>query len=220
MDSKNLLPREKACHYGIESLSDTELLALILGSGYKGNNVLTLANDILVQTGSLEKLMMLPIREIMKLKGVKLAKATQLVASFELVKRLNYQNLLNQDVINDPKTLIKWLKSRIGLQQQEILIVALLNSKNQVIGFDELFKGSLDHVNINVRDIYALALRRQAAKIIIAHNHPSQSVKPSESDIAMTRDVAEAGSLLNLPLVDHIIISYDDYFSFCENNLL
>ena len=215
-----MLPREKACHYGIESLSDVELLAIILGSGYKGNNVLSLANDILKETGSLQKLMSLSIREIMKLKGIKLAKATQLVASFELVKRLNYQSLLNQDIINNPQTLIKWLRSRIGISPQEVLVVVFLNIRNQIIGFEELFKGSVDRVTINVRDIYALALKQQATKIIIAHNHPSQSVLPSDSDISLTREISEAGSLLNLPLVDHIIISYDDYYSFCEKGLL
>lgn len=154
----------------------------------------------------------------MNLKGVKLAKATQLLASLELVKRLSYQKTLESDVIANPQTLIVWLRKNIGLKEQEHFVVVFLNVRNHVIGFKTVFIGSIDSVHIQPRDIFTQAIKQQAAKIIIAHNHPSQSVEPSNADLLVTNTIGELGRLMNIPLIDHIIVSYEDYYSFKEHN--
>ena len=213
-------PREKALSQGFNSLSDSELLAIILRSGYKGCSAIKMAEDILCEVGGLSGLMKLSMSEIMDLKGIKMAKAAELLASMELVRRLNYQQVLDCDVISHPKHLIDWLKKTIGLLQQEYLIAVFLDVKNHVIGYKEVFKGSIDNVNIQARDIFAQALKTGAARIIIAHNHPSQSVLPSNADDEVTMSLYQASLLMNIPLMDHIIVSYDNYFSYKEQGRL
>lgn len=164
--------------------------------------------------------MKMSISETMKLKGVKLAKATQFVASLELVKRLSYQQMLAGDVIAGPQALIKWLRCSIGSSRQECLVVVFLDVHNRVRGYRKVFQGSIDRVAIQPRDIFSWAIREEAAKIIMAHNHPSQNVTPSAEDQRVTVDIASLGTVMNIPLIDHLIVSYDSYYSFKEHNRL
>ena len=215
-----LLPREKAKQFGIEALSDAELLAIILSSGYKGNSVHELSQQILRRFNGLGGLLRLSIPEIMTIKGIKLAKATQLAASLEMVRRISYQQVLDHDVISDPKDFISWLRIRLGLLEQEYLLVVFLDPGNRVMGYQELFRGTVDNVQINSRDIFLQAIRNHCTKIIISHNHPSQSVAPSNSDIIVTEEIINAGRLLKIAVIDHIIVSFDDYYSFREHGLI
>lgn len=192
----------------------------MLGSGYKGCSAVQLASDILAKAGGLEGLMKMSINEIMSMKGVKLAKATQLLASLELVKRLSYQQMLSADVITNPESLIRWLQATLGLNEQECLVVVFLDARNHVSGYNTVFKGSIDNVHIEPRDIFAQALKQRAAKIIMAHNHPSQNVRPSSADLLVTKNILQLGTLMNIPLLDHIIVAHEDYYSFKENNRL
>ena len=211
-------PREKALSLGIESLSDTELVAVLLGSGYKGCNALQLAGEIIVAAGGLAGLMKMSINEAMKIKGVKLAKAAQFGAALELVRRLQWQSTAGSDAINSPSALINWLKVTFGLLDQEHLTVIFLDVRNRVKGYRVVFKGSIDSVHIQPRDIFSQAIREEAARIIIAHNHPSQDVSPSAADEAVTRDLCQLGKIMNIPVIDHVIVSHTGYYSFKEHN--
>ncbi len=203
---------------GVESLSDSELLAILLSSGYKGVSCLQLASDILKKVGGINGLMRLSLEEIMEFKGIGLARASLLVASLELVRRLNYEEILSQDVIDRPQGLVKWLQSFIGMKEQEYFVVVFLDNKNRITGYRNLFRGLSDSVSVQSRLLFREALSCHASKLIIAHNHPSQSVRPSLDDLSVTSQLQKAGELMNLPVIDHIIVSQHDYFSFRENN--
>lgn len=216
----NLRPREKIRNYGVASLSDCELLAILLGSGYKGKSSVEMANELLRETGGFNGLMRLSLNEIMKLKGVKLAKATLLLASMEIARRLNYETVLDKDVISDPSSIVEWLRSAYGYLEQEIFVVIFLDVKNRVLGYEELFRGSVDNVHVEAREIFKKAFKFNARKIIVSHNHPSGVCEPSRSDEKVTTELETAGSIMNIPLVDHVIVSNCGYYSFKEHGKL
>ena len=216
----NLRPREKIRNYGVASLSDSELLAILLGSGYKGKSSVEMANELLRETGGFNGLMRLSLNEIMKLKGIKLAKATLLLASMEIARRLNYETVLEKDVISDPSSIVEWLRSAYGYLEQEIFVVIFLDVKNRVLGYEELFRGSIDNVHVEAREIFKKAFKFNARKIIVSHNHPSGVCEPSRSDEKVTTELETAGSIMNIPLVDHVIVSNCGYYSFKEHGKL
>jgi len=201
----------------MSSLSDRELLAIILRSGYKGRPVLEMADEILARDGGLQGLLTMSMEQIMQLKGIKLAKASELLAACELVKRLSYSQIKGADVISTPQTLIGWLQKAIGNMEQEYFVVVFLDSRNHVRGHEMLYKGSSRAVNIEARDIFTAAIRAQANRLIVAHNHPSQDPLPSGEDRTVTRELVQAGELMSMPVLDHLIISYDSYYSFREH---
>lgn len=216
----NLRPREKIRNYGVASLSDSELLAILLGSGYKGKSSVEMANELLRETGGFNGLMRLSLNEIMKLKGIKLAKATLLLASMEIARRLNYETVLDKDVISDPSSIVEWLRSAYGYLEQEIFVVIFLDVKNRVLGYEELFRGSVDNVHVEAREIFKKAFKFNARKIIVSHNHPSGVCEPSLADEKVTTELETAGSIMNIPLVDHVIVSNCGYYSFKEHGKL
>lgn len=213
---KSIQPREKAVANGIESLSDSELLALIIKSGTKGCSSVELANKILNQTGGINGLMKLSIQQLMQFNGIGLAKASQIIASLEMVRRMNYLEMLDKDMVKEPKVLIEWLKKHIGSKTQEYFVVVFLNTKNQIIGYSDIYKRSSNSVSINTAEIFLEAIKKGAQKVIIAHNHPSQFIEPSLADDETTYQLQQAGKLMNVPLIDHIIVSFDGYYSYAE----
>ena len=217
---QNLRPREKIRNYGVASLSDSELLAILLGSGYKGKSSVEIANELLRETGGFNGLMRLSLTEIMKLKGIKLAKATLLLASMEIARRLNYETVLDKDVLSDPSSIVEWLRSAYGYLEQEIFVVIFLDVKNRVLGYEELFRGSIDNVHVEAREIFKKAFKFNARKIIVSHNHPSGICEPSRADEKVTTELETAGSIMNIPLVDHVIVSNCGYYSFKEHGKL
>ncbi|MBQ9037761.1 MAG: DNA repair protein RadC [Erysipelotrichaceae bacterium] len=217
---QNLRPREKIRNYGVASLSDSELLAILLGSGYKGKSSVEMANELLRETGGFNGIMRLSLTEIMKLKGIKLAKATLLLASMEIARRLNYETVLEKDVISDPSSIVEWLRSAYGYLEQEVFVVIFLDVKNRVLGYEELFRGSIDNVHVEAREIFKKAFKFNARKIIVSHNHPSGVCEPSRSDEKVTTELETAGSIMNIPLVDHVIVSNCGYYSFKEHGKL
>ncbi len=213
----HLRPREKAMSLGFGALSDSELLALIISSGIPGTNSISLANDILIRTDGLGGLMKMSLQQIMELKGIGLAKASQILASLELIRRLSYINMINSDVLSDPRMLVTWLQKNYGSRNQEYFVAVFLNSRGQVKGCREIFVGTRERVTIEVRELFNEALRCNASRMIIAHNHPSQITEPSKADINMTLTLHQAGEIMGISLVDHVIVSYDRYYSFREN---
>ncbi|MBO4218898.1 MAG: DNA repair protein RadC [Erysipelotrichaceae bacterium] len=217
---RSLRPREKALDSGIESLSDSELLALILRSGVKGQNAVALASGILNQTGGLAGLFGMPLNQLMELPGIGLAKGSELMACLELLKRVNYQKMLMSDVISSPRELISWLSSCIGCRDQEYFVAVFLNSRNRVTGFQRLAQGTGNCVTVSPSEIYSQAMKLKAASLIVAHNHPSQQVEPSLADNLTTVQLQKAGEMLSIPLKDHIIVCFNDYFSYHEHQMI
>ena len=212
----NQRPREKAMNLGFEALSDSELLALILRNGISGCSSIDLANQILTGCNGLTGLLSMSLEQIMSLKGITLAKATQILASVELVRRLNYSRMLQSDVINSPQNLIHWLQKTYGNRDQEYFIAVFLDTRYRVKGYKEIYIGTDQMIKIQAREIFNEALKRKSNRMIIAHNHPSQIPDPSSADCEMTESLVLAGQLMNIPVIDHIIISYDSYYSFRE----
>ncbi|MDO4702220.1 MAG: DNA repair protein RadC [Erysipelotrichaceae bacterium] len=213
-------PREKAMAYGVKTLSNRELLAIIIRSGYSGVSSLQLADQILVLAQGSKGLKRLQMQDLMKVKGIKQAKAIEILACFELSKRITYEHLRNTDVIGCPDDLVRWLNHQIGHEFQEHFVVVYLDVKNQIIDFSMLFKGTLDRTLIHPREIFKEAVLKSAASIIVAHNHPSGSLTPSKADISITEQLEKVGKLMNIHLQDHLIVNGTSFFSFRQQSLL
>ena len=216
----DIRPREKAVKMGMESLSDSELLAIVLRSGYKGKSSVEMANEILNEFGGFSGLLRKSVNEIMDLKGIKMAKATQIMASLEIVRRLSYEKMKESDVINDPSSVINWLRNSYGLTRQEVMTAVFLDVKNRVVGCREIYRGSSDNVPADPREIFAEAIRCSAKRMIISHNHPSGFCEPSAADRLVTDNLVKCGNLLNIPVVDHVIVAGNSYYSFKEDGKL
>ncbi|MBQ6654799.1 MAG: DNA repair protein RadC [Erysipelotrichaceae bacterium] len=214
---RTLKPREKVMDRGIGSLSDSELLALILRNGTRGNSAVALAEKILNLSGGLAGLLNLSLNEIMELPGIGLAKGSEILACLEIIRRVNYQKTLMSDVISDPKALISWLRCFIGNRDQEYFLAIFLNSHNRVISYVRLAQGANNVVSVEPGEIYRQAMRLKASSLIIAHNHPSQIVEPSLADNLTTAQLERAGRMMNIPLKDHIIVSFNDYYSYRQH---
>lgn len=205
-------PREKLISKGAESLSDQELLAVIIGSGSKGLNVLKLAQDLL-ETAPIQEI---NFDSIQKIKGVGESTACKIAAVIEFGHRMYKKRML---VIDTPMKAVGFL-SFITTKKEENLVLITLNGGNQLIKTRIIFIGTLNRSLIHPREIFAKALKDRAAGIIIAHNHPSGNCTPSGEDINVTRMIKESANILGIQLIDHIIVSPDDYFSFMENKVL
>jgi len=216
----NERPREKALKYGIATLSNRELLALLLRSGNSGFSVFDIADELINVHGSLAKLGHLDITELMKHKGIKVAKALELQACMELTTRMLAEELADIDVINSPQQLVSWLRLKFGWETQEQFIVVFLNVKNAIAHYEVVAKGGLDSTFVHPREVFKQAIKLSCAKIICVHNHPSGDVQASKADIDVTKALLQAAKLLRIELLDHLIISDRAYFSFKDNGLL
>ncbi len=213
---EDLLPREKAIKYGIESLSDVELLALTIGQGTRDLNVLGLADKIL-KNKDLSDLKKLNLKDLLKIKGVGKAKALQIISIGEIVKRIESGDYLTMfESPEDVYMYIRWLSN----EKQEKMIVLYTNTMNQLLGEEVIAVGSLNVLNVKPRDIFVHALRYNAYGLIIAHNHPEGSPNPSKEDIQFTGVVSDLSLKLGFELLDHIIIGRRGYFSFRSENLI
>ncbi len=213
---KELRPREKASVLGLESLTDTELLALVLRSGYKGKSVFSLANEIL-DLYPLSELSTITLEQLMSIKGIKLAKAMDLMACFELSKRSNLAKSKQEDVINNPEALHDFIKSEIGSLENEHFLVVCLNTKNIIIDYKILFIGTVDMAIVHPRDVFKFAIKNNATSIICAHNHPSSDTTPSRQDLKITKILQDAGDLIGIRLVDHLIVSNSEVYSILKS---
>jgi DNA repair protein RadC len=211
-----LMPREKLIEFGPQALSDVELLALILKTGTRKIPVLDLAQTLFDEGKDLLGISTLSYQQLIQIPGVKKAKASELLALVELSKRMAKAQSLDVDVIDQPQRLIHWLRQEIGAMDQEQFCVIFLNTKNHVLGHRILFRGGLDRSIVHPREIFKHALALSAAKIIVAHNHPSGDVSPSHNDFQVTQVLEEAGVTMGIPLLDHIIISKNGYTSLIQ----
>jgi len=206
-------PREKLKAFGVKALNDAELLAILLRSGTQGKSALELAHELLKLSGSINNLTGLDGSTLESIKGIKQAKSAEILALCEISRRMTYQATMAVDVIDQPSSLVNWLKKELGSAQQEQFMVVFLNTKNHIIGYKILYMGGLDRSIVHPREVYKEALRVSAARIIAVHNHPSGDVSPSENDRLVTKVLEEAGDTMGIPLLDHLIVSHYGYTS-------
>lgn len=214
-------PKEKLIKFGAESLSNAELLAIILRCGVKGENVLNLSNRILAETKGLNGLLDASYYEITSIKGVKEGKASQILAIAELFRRFNtLRTSMEQIKIKKPKDVADMLITEMRSYKQEVLKLIILNTKNKIIREKDIFKGSLNTSILHPREIYSEAVKYNGASIIICHNHPSGDPTPSKEDINITLRINECGKIMGIDLLDHIIIGSESYISLKEKGII
>ncbi|MCD6344260.1 MAG: DNA repair protein RadC [Anaerolineae bacterium] len=212
-------PRERLAHAGPQALSTTELLAIILRTGVGGENVLNMSTRILAQYGGLAGLARADFAQLEAVKGLGPAKTAQLLAAFELGRRLMLEAPEERLQIRSPADAAHLLMPLIGHKEQENFVVLYLDTRNRVTDREILYKGSLNTSLVRVAEVFRGAIRRNSAGIIVAHNHPSGDPNPSPEDVALTRRLVKAGKLLEVDLLDHVVIGQNRYVSLRERAL-
>ncbi|MEG0297092.1 MAG: DNA repair protein RadC [Clostridium sp.] len=214
-------PREKLLALGVESLTNSELLAIILKTGAKGENVVSLSNRVLTEFDGLDGILSAGYDDITQIKGIKESKASQILALGELYKRFHTLRSQRQNFkVTCPKDIAELLYNEMGYNNQEVLKLIMLNTKNIVIGKKDIFKGSLNSSIVHPREVFSEALKRNSASIIVCHNHPSGDPSPSKEDINITVRLAECGKIMGIDLLDHIIIGSNKFISLKEKGII
>ena len=211
-------PREKLIEKGPENLKDEELLAILLRTGTKEKNVLNLARQIL-RKFSKKKFLKLKYQDLIKIKGVNSAKATTILAAIELTKRIlgvGEETLPKIESVKDVVAQFSYLREK----QREHLAALYLNARNEVIFKKHLFVGTLDSNICHPREIFKYALEKNAASVILVHNHPSGDPEPSQADLEITKRIVEAGKIMGIDVLDHVIITKNKVLSFKEKKLI
>lgn len=209
-------PREKYKENGFARLSNADLIAILLRTGSKELSVTELAFQILNEIGSIEQLQNTSLEALSKMKGVGEVKAITILCAIELGKRVNEQKEIKQEKIKNAEDLYQIFAPKMQHLTQEHLIAVFLNTKNQIIDYQTIFIGTSNKSIVHPRDIYKEALKYAAVKIMILHNHPSGDPTPSKEDIIFTKRLLEAGNILQIPLLDHLIIGKNKYYSFYD----
>ena len=211
-------PREKLVAKGADNLKDSELLAILLRTGKAGKNVIEIASQILSKY-SKKRLLQMTYDDLSKISGIDSAKATTLLAAFELSKRALEVNDTNLPVINTAKDAVAQLSDMHDLKKEHF-VVLYLNAKNRLVHKETISMGTLNANLVHPREVFEPALKYSAAQIIAAHNHPSGDPKPSEDDMELTKRLVEAGKMMGIEIMDHVIVSKNSHFSFKEEKLL
>lgn len=209
-------PREKLIKYGPEKLSNSELLAILLRTGKKGENVVEMAQKILQKFNS-EKLAHTPFHELKKYSGLGPAKSCEIVACFELGKRLLKEK--KTGLILSPQEIYNELKD-LRNHKKEHFVIFYLDSRNQEIKREIISVGTLNASLVHPREVFEPAIIHNCAQVIVAHNHPSGDPEPSEDDIEITKRLQQAGKILGIELLDHIIIAKDGFLSLKERGII
>ena len=208
-------PRERLVKFGEQSLSAQELLQVILGRGVAGESVAVTAQKLLTRFGSLQKLAEASVEELSSIKGIGLAKATQIKAVFEIGRRFSTQTVpYKSKELTDPEKVYKLVKSKLKDYNKEHFYIIALNSRNHSIA--EVSIGSLNTSVVHPREVFSEAIKNKAASIIFVHNHPSGDPEPSEDDIKITKKLVNSGKILGIDVIDHIIVAKDKIISYKE----
>ena len=212
-------PRERLQHHGASALANSELLAIILRTGVGGESVLSLAQRLLVRFGGLGGLARASFGALQGERGMGVAKAAQMLAAFELGKRLLVASPDERPQVTSPADAANLLLPEMGLLEQEHLRVLLLDTKHHVLHTETVYKGNVNTSVIRVGELFCEAVRRKCAAIIVAHNHPSGDPTPSPDDVRVTEQIVQAGKLLDIEVLDHLIIGRQRYVSLKERGL-
>lgn len=216
-------PYEKCTKYGVTALSDAELLAVLLRTGTKGINSLELARNILRavdEDDGILNIHHLTIDKLRSIKGIGKVKATQILCLSELTKRLAKASAKDKLVFDMPSTIADYYMEDMRHQKQEQMKLLMLNAKARLVGETDISKGTVNASLVSPRELFIESLEKNAVSIILLHNHPSGDPSPSKNDILLTKRVKDAGNLIGIDLLDHIIIGNNCYVSFAEEKLI
>lgn len=213
-------PREKLLERGPEALSDAELLAIFLRVGVSGMSAVDLARQLLAEYGSLNALLAADQATFCAARGLGVAKFTQLQAVMEMARRHATEALAEVDVLSAPDATRRYLTLKLAHVPHEVFACVFLNTRNHVIAFEELFRGTIDGAAVYPREVVKAALRHNAAAVILAHNHPSGVAEPSAADCDITRRLIDALALVDIRVLDHLVIAAHASVSLAERGLL
>ena len=212
----SLLPRERLAKEGVEALSNQELLAILLRTGTRQASVFEIAQKVLSNLSSLTDLKKMTLQELQSLSGIGRVKAIELQAMIELGHRIHKHETLEMESILSSQKLAKKMQQELGHKKQEHLVALYLNTQNQIIHQQTIFIGSATRSIAEPREILHYAIKHMATSLILVHNHPSGAVAPSRNDDQVTKLVKEACELMGIVLLDHLIVSHSNYFSYRE----
>ncbi len=213
-------PRERAINNGVANLSNSELLAILLRCGTKDKSVKDLSLEILNKIGDISNFQDLTLNKLLEIKGIGKTKAIELLSVLELGKRIYFNQKRTTLKISSSKDVFQNYRSLFLNSKQEMFYCLYLDNKNVVIERKLLFMGTINHSVVHPREIFKNAYLTSASGIICLHNHPSGDINPSLEDKRLTKALVDIGRLQNIPVLDHIIVGEDNYFSFMENDLL
>jgi len=217
---QNERPRERMLQFGAQSLSNADLLAILLRTGSTNESVFHLAHKILAELQSLQNLYETTIEELTKIKGIGPAKAIQIKAAIELGKRIAKQSSEEKVTVHSPQDVANYLMEDMRVLKQEHFLVLLLDTKNQIVSKETISIGTLNASLVHPREVYKPAIKKSVSAIIIAHNHPSGDPTPSQEDIEVTKRLMKAGEILGIDLLDHVIIGDFRYYSLKDKELI
>ncbi len=213
-------PRERLQKFGVEALSAQEILALLLGRGIAGESVTVTAQRLLSRFGNLKGIAGASVEELAEVKGIGLAKAAQIKAAFELANRLEgYPEPGKKLSVKTPDEVVSLVRGRLRGKKKEHFLVLLLDTRGQLIKTSEVSVGSLDSSIVHPREVFKEAMSASAASVIFVHNHPSGDPEPSEDDVKLTERLVQAGEIMGIDVLDHIIIGDKNYLSLKSKGL-
>lgn len=214
-------PREKLYSHGVEALSNQELLAIIIRTGSREDSAIDLARKILsLDDRGIVYLSDITLQELTQVKGIGESKACQILASIEIGKRLSRRGPHDKIKVTSPTILADLLMDEMRYLSKEYFKIAILDTKNQILCIENISVGTLNASIVHPRDVFKIAIKRNANAIILIHNHPSGDSTPSNEDIGITNRLIDAGNLIGIKVLDHIIIGDNIYYSFKEKNLI
>lgn len=214
-------PREKMVMYGPNCLSNAELLAIIIRTGTKDSSAIELSSLLLNQIkGGIKELASSTIEELSEVKGIGATKACQIIAAVELGNRISRSLQETKKTIKSPSDVVEIFVKEMSLLKKEYFKAVFLNTKNEIISYETISIGSLNASIVHPREVFNRAIKKSSASIILLHNHPSGNTTPSKEDIAITNRLIEAGKIIGIEVLDHIIIGNGGYYSLKENSLI
>ena len=213
-------PRERLKKVGVDNLSLAELLALVIEKGKRGENVLTIAQNLISHFGNLENIKKASIEELCQVKGIGFATACKLKASFKLGEKAQTTSTKYGQKIESPKDVFELLKNDLGDKKKEHFKVLSLDSRNKLISIDDVSIGTINANLVHPREVFKTAIQHLAVSIILVHNHPSGDPEPSEDDLEITKRITKVGKLIGINVLDHIIITKAKFFSFKDKKLI
>ena len=210
---KDERPRERLLNQGVKALSNEELLAILLRTGDKETSVIELSKKVLYHLHGLQDLKTMTVQELLTIKGIKLAKATTLIAAIELGRRLSREIKVTKYKIQSAFDIYELVKSEISHLEQENFVVIYLNVKGEVIHKETIFIGTINQTLIHPREIFKPAIKFLASAVVFCHNHPTGDASPSKADLDATEKLMEASQIVGIDLIDHVIIGKDEFYS-------
>ncbi|MDA9261950.1 DNA repair protein RadC [Flavobacteriales bacterium] len=214
-------PRLKLMKLGRQVLSDAELLAILIGSGNRNESAIELCKRILHQSGNnINQLAKLSVNDLMKFKGIGEAKAISIIAALEIGRRRKSENAIAKNIISSSKHLYEYIKPTLEDLPHEEFWIILLSRSNNIIDKQLIGRGGISETSVDIKLIFKKALESLASGIILTHNHPSGNLKPSQSDISLTKKVIEASNIFDIKVLDHLIIGDGNYFSFADEGII